>query len=107
MSENHKKVDAHNQATAEFIDLANRMVNERGFDRNLISAALMAASGVYATYIAAGNQGFLADKGVEKVAALYKNNLAYIQQRKKEELEAEGLTARPMAEAQADETGKN
>jgi len=100
MSDKQKQIDAHNQATNEFIELANKMVNERGFDQNLVSAALMAASGVYATFIAAGNQGFLADQGVEKVATMYKNNLAYIQTRKKEELEAQGLTPKPMAEAE-------
>lgn len=97
--ENQKQVDAHNQATNEFIELANQMVNQRGFDQNLVSAALMAASGVYATFIAAGNQGFLAERGVERVATMYRNNLSYIQQRKKEELEAQGLTPRPLAEA--------
>jgi hypothetical protein len=102
MSEQQKQIDAHNQATNEFIELANKMVNERGFDRNLVSAAMMAASGVYATFIAAGNQGFLADNGVEKVASMYKNNLVYIQKRKKEDLEAQGLKPKPMAEIQGD-----
>ncbi len=100
MSEQQKQIDAHNQATSEFIELANQMVNDRGFDSKLVSAALMAASGVYATFIAAGNQGFLAQGGVDKVAEMYKNNLNYIQQRKKEELEAQGLQPKPMAEAQ-------
>jgi hypothetical protein len=100
MSDKQKQIDAHNQATSEFIELANKMVNERGFEQNLVSAALMAASGVYATFIAAGNQGFLADQGVEKVATMYKNNLTYIQKRKKEELESQGLTPKPMAEAE-------
>lgn len=102
MSEQQKKIDAHNQATNEFIELANQMVNERGFDRNLVSAALMAASGVYSTFIAAGNQGFLAENGVQKVVNMYKNNLEYIQKRKKEDLEAQGLTPRPLAEIQGD-----
>ena len=101
MSEQQNQIDAHNQATNEFIELANKMTNERGFDSKLVSAALMAASGVYATFIAAGNQGFLAPDGVEKVAAMYKNNLAYIQKRKKDELEAQGLQPKPLAEAQA------
>ncbi len=100
MSEQQKQIDAHNQATNEFIELANQMVNDRGFDSKLVSAALMAASGVYATFIAAGNQGFLAPGGVDKVAEMYKNNLTYIQQRKKEELEAQGLQPKPIAEAQ-------
>lgn len=101
MSEKQKQIDAHNQATNEFIQLANEMVNERGFDSKLVSAALMAASGVYATFIAAGNKGFLAPGGVDKVVDMYKNNLTYIQKRKKEELEAQGLKPVPKAEAEA------
>ncbi|QOC22898.1 DUF3144 domain-containing protein [Wenzhouxiangella sp. AB-CW3] len=107
MSEQQKQLDAHNQATSEFIEVANKMVNERGFDAKLVSAALMAASGVYATFIAAGNQGFLAPGGVDKVATMYKNNLSYIQKRKKEELEAQGLTPKPMAEAQSPDEDKS
>jgi len=102
MSEQQKQIDTHNQATTEFIELANRMVNERGFEQSLVSAALMAASGVYATFVAAGNQGFLADKGVDRVATMYRNNLAYIQSRKKEELESQGLTPKPLAEVQGE-----
>lgn len=102
MSEKQKQIDAHNQATAEFIGMANTMVNEKGFDMKLVSAALMAASGVYATFTAAGNQGFLAPDGVDRVTDMYKKNLAYIQQRKKEELEAQGLEPKPVAEMQDD-----
>jgi hypothetical protein len=107
MSEQQKQIDAHNQATSEFIELANKMVNDRGFDSKLVSAALMAASGVYATFTAAGNQGFLAPGGVEKVTEMYKNNLTYIQQRKKEELEAQGLQPKPVAEADPRRQGKS
>ena len=99
MSDKQQQIDAHNQAMSEFIQMANTMVNDKGFDMKLVSAALMAASGVYATFTAAGNQGFLAPGGVDRVADMYKKNLAYIQQRKKEELEAQGLEARPVAEA--------
>jgi len=93
-----RQIDAHNQATEEFIVMANQMVNEKGHDPKLVSAALMAASGVYATFIAAGNDGFLAPNGVNTIADTYKNNLAYIQKRKKEELEAKGLEVKPVAE---------
>lgn len=95
-----QQIDAHNQAMGEFIQLANDLVNEKGFDMKLVSAAMMAASGVYATFTAAGNQGFLAPGGVDRVAEIYKRNLAYIQERKKEELEAQGLEPRPIAEIQ-------
>jgi hypothetical protein len=100
--EQQKQIDAHNQATNEFIGLANKLVNEKGFDHKLVSAALMAASGVYATFTAAGNQGFLAPNGVERVATMYKNNLTYIQKRKREELEAKGLEPKPLAEVDED-----
>ncbi|TVS12951.1 MAG: DUF3144 domain-containing protein [Wenzhouxiangella sp.] len=83
---------------SEFIGMANTMVNDKGFDMKLVSAALMAASGVYATFTAAGNEGFLAPNGIDRVADMYKKNLAYIQQRKKEELEAKGLEAKPVTE---------
>ena len=78
--------------------MANQMVNEKGHDPKLVSAALMAASGVYATFVAAGNDGFLAPNGVNTIADTFKNNLAYIQKRKKEELEAKGLEVKPVAE---------
>jgi len=98
MSDQEKQVQAHNQATERFIKLANEMANEEGQDIKMISAALMAASGVYATFMAAGNQGFLAPNGIDRVAEVYKNNLAYIQQRKKQELEAQGLEPKPIAQ---------
>lgn len=104
MTEKQKQIDAHNQAMAEFIQMANSMVNDKGFDMKLVSAALMGASGVYATFTAAGNQGFLAPGGIERVAEMYRKNLAYIQDRKKEELEAQGLTPRPVAEAMTEGT---
>jgi hypothetical protein len=99
MSEKQKQIEAHNKATEQFIQLANRMANDEGQDIKMISAALMAASGVYATFMAAGNQGFLAPNGVERVADLYKKNLTYIQERKKNELEAQGLEPKPVAQA--------
>jgi len=108
MSDKQQKIEAHNKATDDFIQLANRMANEQGLDVKMISAALMAASGVYATFMAAGNQGFLAPGGVDRVAEVYKNNLAYIQERKKEELEAQGLEAKPVAQIKGEaETGQN
>jgi hypothetical protein len=93
-----EQIEAHNKATERFIKLANEMANEEGQDIKMISAALMAASGVYATFMAAGNQGFLAPNGIDRVAEVYKNNLAYIQQRKKQELEAQGLEPKPIAQ---------
>ena len=79
--------DAHNQCTIKFIDLANEL-KELGHDPNLISASLMAASGIYATYITAGNSGGLQPSGVDKVVMMYRRNLEHIQERKKAESEA-------------------
>jgi len=102
MTEQQQQLEAHNQATAAFIELANRMVNEDGQDIKLVSAALMAASGIYATFMSAGNQGFLSASGVERVAEVYKNNLDYIQERKKQELKDQGIEAKPLAQVKAE-----
>ena len=76
--------EAHNQCTTKFIDLANEL-KELGHDPNLISASLMAASGIYATYVTAGNSGGLQPSGVDKVVMMYRRNLEHIQERKKAE----------------------
>jgi hypothetical protein len=74
--------DEHNKVTTQFIDLANQL-KDKGHDIELIAAALMSASGIYTTYTVAGDQGYLQPAGVDKVAARYKENLAYIQEVKK------------------------
>ena len=105
MTDRQQQIDAHNQAIGEFIQLANTLVNEKGFDMKLVSAALMGASGVYATFTAAGNEGFLAPSGVDRVAEMYKRNLAYIQDRKKDELESKGLEPKPIGEIEQIDAG--
>ncbi len=79
----------HNTCTTRFIKLANEMKDE-GFDVQLISAALMAASGIYATFVSAGNKGGLQPSGVDKVVMMYRQNLEHIQERKREESERAG-----------------
>lgn len=91
-----KQLEAHNRATSAFIDLANKLAKEDDQDAKIVSAALMAASGIYATFTAAGNKGFLAPSGVDKIADMYKNNLSYVQQRKQQELKAQGIEAKPL-----------
>ena len=98
MTEQNEQIAAHNRATAAFITLANELAKEEDQDPKIVSAALMAASGVYATFIAAGNDGYLGAGGVDKVASLYKNNLSYIQQRKRDELKAQGKEAKPLGQ---------
>jgi hypothetical protein len=46
----------------------------------------MSASGVYATYAIAGNEGGLNQSGVDKLVELYKASLEEVQQTKKQGL---------------------
>ena len=73
---------SHNHCTHKFIDLANEL-REEGYDIQLVSAALMSASGIYATYVTAGNEGGLQPSGVDKVVMMYRRNLEHIQEVKK------------------------
>lgn len=67
-----------------FIELANTMKDE-GLPPEEVSHALMSASGVYATYMIAGNSGGLNPSGVEKVTKAYKKSLENVQRIKKEQ----------------------
>jgi len=78
--------ESHNHCTHKFIELANEL-KDLGHDPKLVSAALMAASGIYATFITAGNAGGLQPSGVDKVVMMYRRNLEHIQERKKAENE--------------------
>ena len=73
----------HRECVNRFIELANAMKDE-GVDINIVSGSLMTASGLYASYVAGGNDGGLTDSGVEKVAGVYKRELERIQLIKKE-----------------------
>lgn len=83
------EMQQHNECTARFIELANEMKEDK-IDIRVVSAALMAASGIYATYMAAGNAGALEPTGVDKVVAAYRQTLEHIQNRKKEEIQSGG-----------------
>lgn len=72
----------HDECMRRFIELANSMKDE-GVPVNVVSWALMSASGIYATYSVAGNAGGLNESGVDKVAETFKQNLANIQVMKK------------------------
>lgn len=74
--------EKHQHCTGRFIQLANEL-KEEGHDAKLISAALMAASGIYATYSVAGNAGGLNPSGVDKVVDAYRRSLEHIQKVKK------------------------
>ena len=81
------QTEQHRYCTNKFIELANELKNEN-IDTTLISGALMTASGVYATYVAAGNEGALEPSGVDKVVDLYRRTLEHHQQVKRTQLEA-------------------
>jgi hypothetical protein len=74
--------EKHRYCTNKFIELANQLKDEK-IDPNLVSGALMTASGIYATFTAAGNQGALEPSGVDKVVALYRRTLEHLQEVKK------------------------
>jgi hypothetical protein len=79
--------EQHKQATNQFIDLANVLKNQ-DMDPALVSGALMTASAIYATYVAAGNQGALEPTGVDKVVDLYRRTLEHFQEVKRQGLES-------------------
>jgi hypothetical protein len=76
----------HQHCMSKFIGLANEL-KQGGFEPPLISAALMTASCVYSTYVAAGNQGGLNPSGIDKLVETYRAQLEFVQQRKREEAE--------------------
>ena len=71
----------HMYCTNKFIELANEL-KEEGINVTLVNGALMTASGIYATYIAAGNEGALESSGVDKVVDLYRRTLEHHQSAK-------------------------
>jgi len=82
-------MEKHRYCTNKFIELANQLKDEQ-VDPKLVSGALMTASGIYATFVAAGNQGALEPTGVDKVVALYRRTLEHHQEVKKDQLKQAG-----------------
>jgi hypothetical protein len=70
--------------TSRFIELGNEM-KDSGEEMEVVSAALMSASGFYATYAMAGNDGCLNAEGVELVTKAYGGTLQRVQDYKKSE----------------------
>ena len=77
--------EQHQYCTNKFIELANQLKKEK-IDPALVSGSLMTASGVYATYIAAGNDGALEPAGIDKVIAVYRRTLEHHHVTKKDQL---------------------
>jgi len=74
----------HRHCTNKFVDVANKL-QEEGYEKELISAAMMAASGIYVTYVAAGNAGGLEPSGVNKAVTFYRQTLEQVQTSKREQ----------------------
>ncbi len=89
MTQNEQKDAGLQQALSRFINLANELKDE-GKPVEMISAALMLASCTYATYAGAGNEGYLKEGGVNKIAEVYKQNLASLQKAKKNQFNPQG-----------------
>jgi hypothetical protein len=77
--------EKHQECVNKFIRLANQFKDEE-IDPALVSGALMMASGVYATFLAAGNSGALEPSGVDKVVAVYRRTLEEHQIKKRNQL---------------------
>ena len=77
--------EKHQYCTNKFIELANQLKKEE-IDPDLVSGALMTASGIFATYVATGNNGALEPGGVDKVVTVYRRTLEHYQQIKKNKL---------------------
>ena len=77
--------EQHQYCTNKFIELANQLKKEK-IDPALVSGSLMTASGVYATYVAAGNDGALEPGGIDKVVAVYRRTLEHHQVTKKDQM---------------------
>jgi hypothetical protein len=77
----------HRYCTNKFVELANEFKTEN-IDISVISGALMTASAVYATYVAAGNNGTLNPSGVDKVMAIYRRTLEHHQATKRKQLDS-------------------
>ena len=74
-----------------FVYLANLMKDE-GHAPPTVNAAMMLASGLYASYLAVGNQGQLDARGVEAVTEAYRKNLLSVQQLKQRAVSPESDT---------------
>jgi len=79
--------EQHQYCTNRFIELANELKKEE-IDPSMVSGAMMTASCVYATFVAAGNEGALESSGVDKVVAVFRRTLEHHQKVKKAHLQS-------------------
>jgi hypothetical protein len=89
MTQNEQKDAGLQQVLGRFVNLANEL-KEEGKPVEMINAALILASCTYATYTAAGNEGYLKEDGVKKISEVYRQNLASLQTAKKNQFNPKG-----------------
>ncbi|MEM1114448.1 MAG: DUF3144 domain-containing protein [Pseudomonadota bacterium] len=77
----------HAKAAERFIGLANTLARE-GTAMNTVSAALMTASGTYATFSHVGDNGVLTEDEIDQFTDAYRAQLKYIQDLKRERNQA-------------------
>ncbi|PLW68045.1 DUF3144 domain-containing protein [Pseudohalioglobus lutimaris] len=70
--------ELHHECVNRFIELSNAM-KEEGVGTHVVSAALMSASAVYATYVAVGNAGGLTPSGMDKIVDAYRHQMEQVQ----------------------------
>ena len=80
--------DQHKLCTNKFIEVANELRND-DIDPQLVSGSMMTAAAIYATFVAAGNDGALEPSGVEKVVTLFRRTLEHHQELKRAHLVAQ------------------
>jgi hypothetical protein len=83
--------EKHMYCTNKFIELANDL-KEEDIDISLVSGSLMTASCIYATYVAAGNDGALEAPGVDKVVQIYRRTLEHHQRVRKAQVREQAKT---------------
>jgi hypothetical protein len=89
MTQNEQKDAGLQQVLGRFINLANEL-KEEGKPVEMINAGLILASCTYATYTAAGNEGYLKEDGVKKISEVYRQNLTSLQTAKKNQFNPQG-----------------
>ena len=65
------------------INVLANVIKDEGVSAKVVSAGLMTASGIYATYLAGGNDGGLTPSGIDKVTAVYRSQLESVQEAKR------------------------
>tara|TARA_R110001592_G_scaffold337300_1_gene623508 strand:- start:108396 stop:108686 length:291 start_codon:yes stop_codon:yes gene_type:complete len=81
-----KDEQLHYDAMQRLIELANKLAAE-GMPPRVVSAGLMTASCVYATYTEVGNKGSLTEAGIDRIANGYRKHLADNQKNRQENVQ--------------------